>query len=53
MDKSLKLYSYIASQCRIEKEEDVGIPGFVTISRQAGAGGITIGEKLADYFCRT
>lgn len=48
MDGSIKLYSYIASQCQAD-HEDSTIPGFVTISRQAGAGGITIGEKLADY----
>ena len=28
-------------------KDKLGIPGFVTISRQAGAGGITVGEKLA------
>ena len=48
MDSSSKIYSYIASQCRVDRKEKP-VRGFVTISRQAGAGGITIGEKLAAY----
>ncbi len=47
MDASRKLYSYLASQ--MERKDKSGIPGFVTISRQAGAGGMTIGEKVAAY----
>ncbi len=52
MDPTLNIYKYLASQCQlIQKEEpfESRSHGFVTISRQAGAGGITIGEKLTDY----
>ncbi|MCB9771564.1 MAG: cytidylate kinase-like family protein [Candidatus Omnitrophica bacterium] len=48
MESSSKIYNYIASQCRLYRQEQFN-QGFVTISRQAGAGGITIGEKLAVY----
>lgn len=48
MESSSKIYNYIASQCRLYDREQL-VQGFVTISRQAGAGGITIGEKLATY----
>ncbi len=46
--------SYLASQCRIfEKakasDQPKKLAPFVTISRQAGAGGITVGEKLVAY----
>lgn len=46
--------SYVASQCRYSekaKESDLQrkVAPFVTISRQAGAGGITVGEKLMVY----
>ena len=46
------VYSYFAYQCWMAQKETLAAPvvlSFVTISRQAGAGGITIGEKLADY----
>ncbi len=52
MDPTLNIYRYLASQCWLaQKEEPSGSrsPGFITISRQAGAGGITIGEKLGCY----
>jgi len=42
-------YSYIASQCRVADRNLREPQGFVTISRQTGAGGIAIGEKLAIY----
>lgn len=46
--------SYVASQCQsFEKARESDQPKklipFVTISRQAGAGGITVGEKLVAY----
>ncbi len=44
--------SYIACQARLEKarrSEEKKLAPFITISRQAGAGGITVGEKLAAY----
>jgi cytidylate kinase len=47
-----KLYNYFYAQSlanRDRGESKKTVPGFVTISRQAGAGGITIGEKLAQY----
>ncbi len=49
MDPTDTIYSYIASQCcRTHEELTAENPlGFVTISREAGAGGLTIGEKLA------
>jgi len=43
------VYSYMASQCRITDRTSQAVQGFVTISRQTGAGGIAIGEKLACY----
>ena len=52
MDPALNIYEYLASQCRLAQKEEPSSPlsrGFVTISRQAGAGGITIGEKLVRY----
>ncbi len=46
--------SYITSQCRSferarEREQQKKLAPFITISRQAGAGGITVGEKLVTY----
>ena len=51
MDPISNVYKYLASQYWLaqKKEPADSARGFVTISRQAGAGGITIGEKLADY----
>ena len=43
------VYSYIASQCQAELRREKELQGFVTISRQTGAGGIVIGQKLALY----
>ena len=43
------VYNYIASQCRAELRRAKELQGFVTISRQTGAGGIVIGQKLALY----
>lgn len=40
-----KLKRYFESKTASQKEKSTA--GFVTISRQAGAGGITVGEKLA------
>jgi len=47
MESFMKLRSYIMSQHRMT--QDNIYQGFVTISRQAGAGGGTVGEKLAVY----
>jgi cytidylate kinase len=47
-----KLYQYFYAQSQAFKDKEqhkVPLPGFVTISRQAGAGGVTVGEKLAHY----
>ena len=52
MDPIINVCNYIASQCRMvqkEKPFDAASRGFITISRQAGAGGMTIGEKLVGY----
>lgn len=46
MSKLMTLYRYLSF-------EDKKSQGFVTISRQAGAGGITIGAKLAEYLNET
>jgi len=43
------IYRYLAVQCRVENRARQGVQGFVTISRQTGAGGIVIDEKLALY----
>jgi len=43
------VYEYIVSQCRASNKKVKEVQGFVTISRQTGAGGIIIGEKLAVY----
>jgi cytidylate kinase len=44
----IKFYDYIASHTK-KVQEDRAVVGFVTISRQTGAGGTTIAEKLASY----
>jgi cytidylate kinase len=44
----LKFSTYIDSHYKAAQENKPAA-GFVTISRQAGAGGITVGEKLAAY----
>ena len=43
------IYRYVALQCRVENRAVKGIQGFVTISRQSGSVGITVGEKLGLY----
>ena len=50
MDRSVALASYVECQFREHLPEagDKCFP-FVTISRQTGAGGITIGERLAQF----
>lgn len=45
--KTTKMSDYLASRYQSKTEKCAS--GFVTISRQAGAGGITVGEKLADF----
>ncbi len=47
MDPSSLIHSYMVSQHRMT--QDKIYQGFVTISRQTGAGGISIAEKLAQY----
>lgn len=44
--------AYLKSQCRYvdsENKEPKKVLPFITISRQTGSGGITIGEKLVNY----
>ncbi len=59
MDDPLRhVYSFIATHCWLAQREPGYhkarrvIPGFVTISRQTGAGEVTIAEKLADHLSK-
>jgi len=43
------IYRYLVLQCRVENRAAKGVQGFVTISRQSGSAGITVGVKLELY----